>query len=383
MEDRLARWLLDRLAEDSGAQITDLSLVSLERPGAGQSSETILFTARWREGGHPRSADLVLRRRPGPDGIFMNPSAVREFSVLAGLARHSRVPVPAVRWAEPDAAVLGAPFFVMDQVPGRVPAAKPSIHRVGWLLPLRPDERRRLWESAMDVLVAVHAVPWRRSHAFLAEEGGEPGLRAHLDRTAAWYRWAVGDRRFAITDAALEYLLDNRGAVTPGDPVLVWGDARIGNMIFADDLTVAAAIDWEVATIGPAAVDVAHWLIFDEFATTACGVQRLPGFPDRRATIAQYQDRSGRTLHDLEYFEVLQGLFLATTLIRQADAGIRSGRLAEGSRMGHDNAVTQMLARRLGLPVPELAEDYVRHRRLDAVPSAAPDPHADTGTIDL
>ena len=68
MEDRLARWLLDRLAEESGAQITDLSLVSLERPGAGQSSETILFTARWREGGHPRSADLVLRRRPGPDG---------------------------------------------------------------------------------------------------------------------------------------------------------------------------------------------------------------------------------------------------------------------------------------------------------------------------
>jgi len=33
------------------------------------------------------------------------------------------------------------------------------------------------------------------------------------------------------------------------------------------------------------------------------------------------------------------------------------------TRMGHDNAVTQMIARRLGLPVPELSPDYLAHRR--------------------
>ena len=32
------------------------------------------------------------------------------------------------------------------------------------------------------------------------------------------------------------------------------------------------------------------------------------------------------------------------------------------TRMGHDNTVTQMLARRLGLPVPELSPDYLAHR---------------------
>lgn len=31
-------------------------------------------------------------------------------------------------------------------------------------------------------------------------------------------------------------------------------------------------------------------------------------------------------------------------------------------RMGHDNTVTQMLARRLGLRVPDLSPDYVTHR---------------------
>jgi hypothetical protein len=41
---------------------------------------------------------------------------------------------------------------------------------------------------------------------------------------------------------------------------------------------------------------------------------------------------------------------------------VRSGKFAEGTRMGHANLLTQMLARRLGLPVPELSEDYLRHR---------------------
>jgi aminoglycoside phosphotransferase (APT) family kinase protein len=365
-EDRLASWIRAKLGEASGSQVTDLELGPLERPKAGQSSDMVLFTARWRDGTRQRSADLVLRRQPAPDGIFMTPDAVREFQVLRGLRLYSQAPVPTVRWAEPDPTVLGAPFFVMDRVAGRVPTAKPSIHSNGWLVPLDPTERESLWDSAMATLVAVHATPWRQSHGFLVKDGQEPGLEGHLRTLTEWYRWAVDERSFPVTDAALAYLLDRRAEITEGEPVLVWGDARIGNMIFGADLTVAAALDWEVAGIGPAAIDIAHWLIFDEFATTACGVDRLAGFPGREDTIACYEERSGRVLHDLDYFEIMQAFFLATTLIRQADAKIEAGSLPAGSRMGHGNALTQMLARRLGLPVPELAEDYLRHRRVDA-----------------
>jgi hypothetical protein len=42
--------------------------------------------------------------------------------------------------------------------------------------------------------------------------------------------------------------------------------------------------------------------------------------------------------------------------------------------MGHDNTVTQMLARRLGLPVPELASDYLAHRHVAGSASAPPNP---------
>jgi aminoglycoside phosphotransferase (APT) family kinase protein len=270
--------------------------------------------------------------------------------------------VPHVLAFEADAGVLGRPFLVMDRVQGRVPAAKPSIHAVGWLPTLTAAERARMWESAMDVLVAVHEVDWRSSHAFLVDGDESKALTTHLDRLGEWYAWTASGRSFPITDAAMDRVVAQRESVETGDPVLVWGDARPGNMIFDGEHRCAAAIDWEVATIGPAGIDLGHWLFFDEFATTACGVERLEGWPDRETTVARYGELSGRTVADLEFFELLEELFIATTLIRQADMRVSRGLAPADTRMGHDNAVTQMIARRLDLPVPGLSPDYLAHR---------------------
>jgi aminoglycoside phosphotransferase (APT) family kinase protein len=135
-------------------------------------------------------------------------------------------------------------------------------------------------------------------------------------------------------------------------------------MIFGADNTVAAVIDWEVATIGSPAIDLAHWLFFDDFMTDAGGVAPLPGWPDRDQTIAEYEARSGRTVADLAYFELMEEVFMATTLIRQSDFRVERGLAPADTRMGHDNAVTQMLARRLGLTLPPLSPDYLAHRGL-------------------
>jgi len=352
----LSGWLAPRLAVDT-VRITGMS-----RPGGGQSNDTILFDAEWTERGLARRDSFVLRREQIAHHIFRAPDVLREFRVLEGLAS-SRVPVPRVRWAEADPSVIGAPFFVMHAVVGRVPLAKPSIHTHGWLPTLTTGERARLWSSALDALVAVHAVDWSASHSFLLDDDpANAGFGAHLDRIAEWYRWAAAGRAHPITDAALERLLAHRETFAAGPPALVWGDARVGNMIFDGDHRVAAVIDWEGASIGPPEIDVGHWLFFDRFATDAVGVERLPGWPDRETTVARYEERSGRTLVDLERFEMLEELVIATTLIRQADARVARGLAPADTRMGLDNTVTQMLARRLGLPVPELSPDYLAHR---------------------
>ena len=348
----LGAWLAERLGT------ADVVVSSVERPAAGQSNDTMLCEVT--AGG--RKLHLVVRREAEGTTIFRRPDVLREAEVLRGLAS-SRVPVPAVRWSEPDPSVLGAPFFVMDRVAGRVPLGKPSIHVVGWLPTLSPAELGRLWASAMDVLVAVHEVDWRATHAFLLD--GDPSaasLGAHVDALAEWYRWSAAGRDFPITDAALGSLQRRAPLVEAGEPVLLWGDPRVGNMLFGADQTVAAALDWETAAIGPPGRDVAHWLFFDEFQTRSVGIDPLPGWPDREGTLARYEERSGRRLGDLDFFDMMEELFMATTLIRQADARVARGLAAPDTRMGHDNTVTQMLARRLGLDVPGLSPDYLAHR---------------------
>jgi len=103
-------------------------------------------------------------------------------------------------------------------------------------------------------------------------------------------------------------------------------------------------------------------------------VERLPGYATRDEVIGRYESAAGRRLGDVGYFEILQSFFLATTLIRQADARVRRGELPAGTQMGHGNTVTQMLARRLGLPVPELSADYLSHRAGRRPASAPPAP---------
>jgi len=343
--------------------VADVEVSNLERPAVGQSNDTLLFTATWTGATQQHRERLVLRREPAANQIFREPDVIREARVLQALRTGSRVPVPEVHWCETDSAVLGAPFFVMAEVPGRVPAGRPSIHTVGWLPTLTTRERERLWSSAMETVVAVHEVEWQRSHAFLLGDDRDAAtLDAHIDRLAKWYRWSTADREFLVTDAALAFLIGHRAAIRTGQPALVWGDARVGNMIFGEQNTVVAAIDWEVASIGPPAIDVAHWLFFDEFATRACGIEPLPGWSDRATTVSRYEALSGRALDDLEFFEMMEEFFIATTLIRQADARVARGLAPPDTRMGHDNTVTQMLARRLGFPVPDLSPDYVAHR---------------------
>jgi aminoglycoside phosphotransferase (APT) family kinase protein len=362
MEDDFPRtltaWLTERMGTDK------VTLGGITRPAAGQSNDTILFDA---------SADgyvehLVLRRQAVGTTIFRHPDVLREAQVLQGLTT-AGIQVPNVRWTEPDPSVLGAPFFVMERVEGRVPLGKPSIHTVGWLPTLTRTERERLWSSAFEVLISVHTIPWLSTHEFLLDGHPEAAtLGAHVNALADWYRWSITERAYPITDAALEYLEQHLSEVYSGESVLLWGDPRVGNMIFAHDNTVAAALDWETASVGPAARDVAHWLFFDEFQTEAVGIERLPGWPDRETTVARYEALSGRRLDHLAFFDVMEMLFMATTLIRQADRRVVMGLAPSGNRMGHENTVTQMLARRLGLPVPPLSADYAAHRHGPAEP---------------
>src|SRR5213594_3265580 len=90
----------------------------LRRLAGGASRDIWAFDARLPDG---RVERLVLRR--DPPGHHVQSSRRDEFALL-GTAGAAGLPVPRVRWCEDDPTVLGAPFFIMDFVPGETLARR-------------------------------------------------------------------------------------------------------------------------------------------------------------------------------------------------------------------------------------------------------------------
>lgn len=108
----------------------------------GQSNPTFRLDAA--------SGSYVLRSKPSGRLIRSAHMIEREFRVLRALAA-TDVPVPRVHHYCEDAAVMGAPFYVMDFVEGRVynDATLPEVD---------PGARRAMYRSALATLVRIHSV---------------------------------------------------------------------------------------------------------------------------------------------------------------------------------------------------------------------------------
>jgi aminoglycoside phosphotransferase (APT) family kinase protein len=348
---RIDRWLQAR------SDISAAAVLDVEVPESGRSNDTVRCRARWTDAaGHVVEPKLVVRVQAATDGLYPDTDVTRQAAILEALAE-AGAPVPAVRWTEVGPTPDEPSFFVMDHVDGRVPQDVPSPHVAGWTTELDPDQRRRLHETGLNALAQLHAIDPDTLPA-LARPGHGSALDRHLAWLADWHAWAARGRDLGLLDDALRYLHHERPATET--TTVVWGDARPGNILYGDDCSVAAVIDFEAAGFGPPEIDVAWWLMFEEFLTDAQHVAVLDGFLDRDATIHHYEAASGRQLQDLPYYEIMAALSFAIIMLRFADREIDAGRLPPDSRMGSGNPVTQMLARKLGRPVPELAPEFAQ-----------------------
>jgi aminoglycoside phosphotransferase (APT) family kinase protein len=109
----------------------------------------------------------------------------------------------------------------------------------------------------------------------------------------------------------------------------MWGDARLGNLVFAD-LTAVAVLDWEMAALGPAEADLAWFLYLDRHLCEGIGADRLAGLPGRTATISRYAELVGRELDDLAYYEVFAGFRFALIAARLAELATTHGIVPAG-----------------------------------------------------
>jgi aminoglycoside phosphotransferase (APT) family kinase protein len=249
------------------------------------------------------STGVVLRRPPrGP----LPPSAhdvLREARLLRAL-EPTPVRTPGVLAVCEESSVIGAPFYVMEQIHGEVvtdsiPAALDS-----------PAERGRIADELIDSLVELHAVDFTQ----IGLEGfGKP--TGYLERQLRRFSglWEHNKTRdIPAFEEAGGWLAAN----LPQSPAatIVHGDYRLGNTMLAGQAParLVAILDWEMATIGDPLADVGymmiHWTQADDPQNSKFNLQRVtaqPGFPTRQELVERYEERTGRSVQALDWYVTL------------------------------------------------------------------------------
>ncbi len=128
-------------------------------------------------------------------------------------------------------------------------------------------------------------------------------------------------------------------------PSLLWGDARLGNVMFDDSGSVEALLDWELATIGPAEMDLGWYLALDQL-TNLYVRERVPGFRRRSGVIAEYERALGRKVEHLEWHEIFALVRSIAINDRQARLAARAGTKYPGIA-GDENPVLDVLEQRI------------------------------------
>jgi aminoglycoside phosphotransferase (APT) family kinase protein len=295
----LPAWLTSHgLADATGSEVRWL-------PGGTQNVMLQVATGR---------GSFVLRAGPNRG----EPTAglvARETTVLLALAG-TPVPHPTLVAVEPDASVLGRPFYLMQRVDGTSPVGAPRESRpvpsasavaeaLLRLAELDPDAVGLEEFGHRDGWLSRQVRRWQRQLASYCEVAGYPGHG--LPHTGEVARWL------------------NQRLPEPGPTGLLHGDLHLGNLLFSEDgRTVSAIVDWELATLGDPLLDLAELAVTwpDSRGCSILGaVASVPAHPDLPGPadiLRRYRDGSARDLTELRWYLIL--------------ACFRLGVLLEGSR---------------------------------------------------
>jgi aminoglycoside phosphotransferase (APT) family kinase protein len=292
----IVRQPLERFLDENGL---GSGPVEAERIGEGHSNVTYEIRR-----GDER---YVLRRPPRPP---LPPSAhdvLRESRLLAAI-EPADVRTPRILAVGDDESILGGvPFYVMAYEEGSVittdiPEALDQ-----------PEGRRKVSEELVDALVEMHGVDWEKCGL---DGFGKP--TGYLDRQLRRFGglWDHNKtRELPLVQEVGDWLAANK----PESPqaTIVHGDYRLGNVMFANEspARLIAIFDWEMATIGDPLADVGYmtatWseppegedrarTMFDFMTVT-----HAEGFLKRDELVARYEERSGRSMSDLRWYQAL------------------------------------------------------------------------------
>jgi aminoglycoside phosphotransferase (APT) family kinase protein len=313
-------------------------------PG-GHSNLTYLVSSGGRE--------VVLRRPPFGSTVKAAHDMGREFKVLSALGPIFPK-VPQVMAFCEDASVLGAPFYLMERVRGVV-----LRRRLPEGVALPPETVSRLCAAFVETLVELHRLDY--AAAGLAGFGNPEGYA--LRQVTGWtkrYRDAqtgqIGDLD-AVAGWLAEHVPPAQGAS------LLHNDYKHDNLVLDPGRPdrIVGVLDWEMSTLGDPLMDLGTTLAYwveegdgEELKAVAFGPTRLPGSYTRRQLVDRYAERSGRGVHDVDFYYCF-GLFKIAVVVQQIYYRFRQG-LTHDPRFAGLGGAVSVLARQAALYLgrPEL-----------------------------
>jgi aminoglycoside phosphotransferase (APT) family kinase protein len=302
------------------------AVTNLRAPDSGMANDTVLFSID--------GENLVARLAPAPDSpypTFPTFDLALQRHVIELVRARTSVPVPEIVQLELSSKWLGTPFMVFRAVEGLVPCDNPPylLDPNGWFLHGTPADWKRLETSTIAVFARLHQIVDDSDDTapLRVDAPGDTALARLLATHREYYEWARDGHAIPILERAFDALT----ATLPANDrrVLLWGDGRPGNIIYRD-FEPAAALDWEMAGVGPPEVDVAWTTFFHRFfayMAQLLGVQ-VPAMFDPVETAATYARLGGETLDDLAWYEALAGfrfgIILARMSLRSMAYGMQS-----------------------------------------------------------
>ena len=340
---KLIEWLSPKLSVPAG----DIRIEDLDAPlGTGFSSDTLLFDLVYAKDGQEHREGMVARLEPEEYIVFPTYDIAFQVRVLQML-EDTDVPVPRVRWFEPDASVLGVPFYLMDRIVGNVPSDNPPMHEEGWIADeLSEAERTAVWWNGFEAMCKVHRLDWKGlGFDFMLEpERGATPLDQQLHYWRGYFEWGMPAERHPDIAQALDYLEANKPE--ENQTALCWGDSRLANEIF-DGLECAAVLDWEMARIGDPVQDLAWWLASDRCFSEGLELERLPGNPSHEETIARWKEATGLDTSNLAYYTILALARFSMNMARIAQYMKKIEIIDEENEFDYENLASITLRRAL------------------------------------
>jgi aminoglycoside phosphotransferase (APT) family kinase protein len=296
---RFAAWMAGKTGENA-----DLEVTAIRGGGSCEMFRVDRLGESW-----------VVRRAPRAAVSDTAHQVVREARIMESLAAQG-VPVPQVLGWSADAAVLGAPFFVMSFVDGGV------VRRNGLPQPLRddPGSQRLIGEQLIATLVDLHAVDWTKT--VLAEISRPAGF---LDRQVD--RWMTQLDSYRLRDlAGVDDIARWLQANMPehGELTVMHGDYKIDNLIWAPAAPpkVACVVDFEMTTVGDPLIDLAWAMIFwpEDGNSIALAAPGTPNGMEPEACqspselVGRYAAATGRDLSRFGWYQAFSAWKLAIVL---------------------------------------------------------------------